>query len=64
MALISLAAGSAASFLPETAGTDLPETVAEAGDFGSDQKYFQWIRPRLGNSGRKEEKDGEETIPL
>ena len=41
---ISLVSAVAASFLPETLGSDLPETVASAAQFGHDQKYFSWIR--------------------
>jgi len=32
------------SFLPETIGASLPETLEEAAEFGKDQKYFSWIR--------------------
>ena len=41
---ISLISGIAASFLPETLGCYLPETVSSASEFGKDQKYFSWIR--------------------
>ena len=33
-----------ASFLPETIGVALPETLSEAANFGRSQKYFAWIR--------------------
>ena len=33
-----------ASFLPETIGVALPETIPEASVFGRQQKYFSWIR--------------------
>ena len=33
----------AASFLPETLGCDLPETIPSAAKFGTSQKYFSWI---------------------
>ncbi len=45
MAILCLIGGIAASFLPETHGTELPETLDEAGTFGNDQKYFEWRRP-------------------
>ena len=32
----------AASFLPETIGVDLPETLTEASDFGRDQPFFSF----------------------
>jgi len=33
-----------ASFLPETIGASLPETLDAASEFGKDHKYFSWIR--------------------
>ena len=41
---ISLISGVAASFLPETLGCYLPETIKSAAEFGKEQKYFSWIR--------------------
>ena len=41
---ISLISGVAASFLPETLGCYLPETIKSAAEFGNEQKYFSWIR--------------------
>ena len=41
---ISLISGVAASFLPETLGCYLPETIVSAAEFGKEQKYFSWIR--------------------
>ena len=48
-----------ASFLPETAGVDLPETLTEAADFGRNQKYFGWVRSQQ-NRNRSSEKIREE----
>lgn len=44
IACISLVSGIAASFLPETLGCYLPETISSAAEFGKNQKYFSWIR--------------------
>ena len=44
IACISLVSGVAASFLPETLGCYLPETISSAAEFGKEQKYFSWIR--------------------
>ena len=67
----------AASFLPETLGCDLPETIPSAAKFGATQKYFSWIYDskaakkkfqRKGTLGRnmksvrKERKGNEEKI--
>ena len=41
---ISLISGISASFLPETLGCYLPETISAAAEFGKDQKYFSWMR--------------------
>ena len=52
----------AASFLPETVGVALPETLGEATKFGEDQKYFSWIRKNdnhRGNGASKNEDDEE-----
>ena len=45
---ISLVSGVAASFLPETLGCHLPETISSAAQFGNDQKYFSWLRKGKG----------------
>ena len=44
IAIISFVSAIAASFLPETLGCYLPETISSAAEFGNDQKYFSWIR--------------------
>ena len=44
IACISLVSAIAASFLPETLGCYLPETIDTAAKFGKEQKYFSWIR--------------------
>ena len=41
LSLLSVCSSVAASFLPETLGASLPETVTEAAEYGKDQKYFQ-----------------------
>ncbi len=56
MSAICLVGGVAASFLPETAGAELPETIKEADEFGRDQKFFGWVRPR--NLGSREKSEG------
>lgn len=40
MSLISLCGASASFFLPETLGQRLPETLAEAREFGRGQKFW------------------------
>ena len=42
--LINLVAAVAASFLPETVGCDLPETLQAASDYGKDQQYFSYVK--------------------
>ena len=44
MCLINLVAAIAATFLPETVGCDLPETLQEASDYGKDQRYFSYVK--------------------
>ena len=46
IAVINFVGAIVASFLPETLGCSLPETILEASEFGKDQKYFSWIRTR------------------
>ncbi len=53
MALICLTGGLAASFLPETAGSELPETMEEAAEFGKDHGYFSWVMPHHNRAGAK-----------
>jgi hypothetical protein len=42
-----------ASFLPETIGVALPETIADAADFGRKQNYFSWIRKSDENDRKR-----------
>ena len=42
-----------ASFLPETRGCYLPETVSTAASFGNDQKYFSWAKKKGSAAYRK-----------
>ena len=44
MAGINLLSAVAASFLPETLGCDLPETIQAASLYGSDQPYFSYTK--------------------
>ena len=44
MGLINLVAAIASSFLPETVGCDLPETLEAASMYGSDQSYFSYVK--------------------
>ena len=44
--LICLAGTLATSFLPETVGAKLPETLLEANTFGQTDKYFSFKPPR------------------
>ena len=53
MGVISLVGSVAASFLPETLGADLPETLEEADSFGRDHPYFSW-RSVIPKRGQKE----------
>ncbi len=58
MSAICLLGAVAASFLPETAGAELPETIEEACAFGAEQDYFKWMRPGKINQQTKEEAEG------
>ena len=44
MGLINLVGSITVSFLPETVGCDLPETLKSASDFGKDQQFFSYVR--------------------
>jgi hypothetical protein len=50
-----------ALFLPETAGVELPDTVAEAEQFGKDQKwlfmpgYEKWLKKRAERKMEEEQ---------
>ena len=44
MGLICLIAAVASSFLPETVGCNLPETLKESAEYGKDQHYFSYVR--------------------
>ena len=55
MSVICLLGGIAASFVPETLGSELPETLEEAANFGSQHKYFSWMPDTRGKKKVKEE---------
>ena len=44
--LICLSGSLATSFLPETVGAKLPETLQDANNFGGKDKYFSFKPPR------------------
>ena len=48
LSVISLFSTLTASFLPETLGVSLPETIKESAELGADQKYFS-IKSTHGN---------------
>ena len=55
MGLINLVAAVEASFLPETVGCDLPETLQAASDYGKDQQYFSYVKDgKVFNTSTKE----------
>ena len=47
MFLICVTGSVATSFLPETVGAKLPETLEDANQFGRSDKYFSF-KPRTG----------------
>ena len=54
MGLINMVAAITASFLPETVGCDLPETLKSASMFGEDQSYFSYVKNgKLQNNSKK-----------
>ena len=57
MGLINLVAAIAASFLPETVGVDLPETLQAASEYGNDQKYFSYLKHRKTQSLQKNQQN-------
>ena len=62
MGLINLVAAVASSFIPETVGCDLPETLKAASDYGKDQKYFSYVKNgKVFNCLTKEEKSSRRT---
>ena len=46
MFMICLTGSLATSFLPETVGAKLPETLEDANQFGRTDKYFSFKPPR------------------
>jgi len=58
MFLISGAGAVSVSFLPETLGATLPETLDEASDFGKNDKYFSFKLPeRIQASNKSDEEE-------
>jgi OCT family organic cation transporter-like MFS transporter 4/5 len=55
MALICLVGSVATSFLPETIGSKLPETIEEADRFGKHDTYFSY-KPRRYEAPMEQEK--------
>ena len=55
MGAVSVVSAISASFLPETRGCHLPETVSAAASFGNDQKYFSWPKKKTLPTSTKEE---------
>ena len=43
IAVINFVGAIVASFLPETLGCSLPETILASSEFGKDQKYCSWM---------------------
>ena len=43
IAVINFIGAIVASFLPETLGCSLPETILASSEFGKDQRYFSWM---------------------
>jgi hypothetical protein len=44
MGLINIIAAVTSSFLPETVGCDLPETLNAASEYGKNQHYFSYVK--------------------
>ena len=57
MSAICLLGGLAASFLPETLGMELPETVLEADTFGYEHEFFSWMPNDASKDGQKEDEE-------
>ena len=59
MGLINLIATVASSFLPETVGCVLPETLKAAANYGKDQEYFSYVKNgKVCNWKQCEKKEG------
>ena len=54
MFLICVAGVVAAVLLPETAGRSLPETMADAAQFGKGDKFFSYYSPKASKSAAAE----------
>ena len=64
MGLINLVATVASSFLPETVGCDLPETLKAAAEYGKDQNYFSYVKNgKVVNWKQSEKNDGSYNMP-
>ena len=60
MGLINFMASITASFLPETLGCDLPETLKSSSDFGRDQAFFSYVingKVKDGNNKKRKHID-------
>ena len=62
MGFINLIAAIAASFIPETLGCDLPETLKSASQYGNDQRYFSYVRN--GKILNSPEKGSKKSAPI
>ena len=64
MGLINLAATIASSFLPETLGCDLPETLKAGAEYGKDQHYFSYVKNgKVFNWKQSEKNDRSHKMP-
>ena len=50
MGIISILSGLMASFLPETLNENLPQTIDDGDDFGSDMKYLSFANVDAGEN--------------
>ncbi|XP_049527708.1 carcinine transporter isoform X3 [Dermacentor silvarum] len=65
LAVVTMAAGIAAAWLPETKGYPLCQTVEDAEKFGNDQKFFSFNRiEESSKRSRRVEENDEKTIEL
>ena len=64
MSLLTFFSSIAVSFLPETFGCPLPETLASASEYGREQNYFAWkIKRKVQHSDQfPNDKDDDDTV--